>query len=85
MAEPFCRCLLRDTDWEGQMFQTIQEYIQALPDDLRADSETYIKRLNCCKACVHLRNGTCALCGCFVEARAAKQPLHCPDIPDRWA
>ncbi|MFQ7747018.1 MAG: DUF6171 family protein [Eubacteriales bacterium] len=31
-----------------------------------------------------LRNGMCALCGCFVEVRAAKKRQHCAQSEKIW-
>ena len=71
MTQRVCkRCLLRELD--GTYFQSIYEYIQNLPPQWKADQETYAHRLALCKACGHLVNGMCELCGCFVEVRAAK-------------
>ena len=41
-------------------------------------------RLDACRACPHLNAGTCALCGCYVEYRAAHAAQRCPDAPGRW-
>ena len=30
------------------------------------------------------RDGTCALCGCFVELRAQKKRAVCPHVPGKW-
>ena len=37
-----------------------------------------------CRTCDDLHNGTCALCGCYVEARAAKKRQGCPKVPEMW-
>ena len=64
MTQRVCkRCLLRELD--GTYFQSIYEYIQNLPPQWKADQETYAHRLKLCKACGHLVNGMCELCGCF--------------------
>ncbi len=76
------RCLLRELD--GEYFQSIYQYIQNLPAEQKADSDTYRARLSLCRTCDHLVNGMCDLCGCFVEVRAAKKLQRCPDTPARW-
>jgi len=76
------RCLLRELD--ETYFQSIYEYIAHLPKELKADDEEYARRLEKCKACRHLQNGMCALCGCFVEVRAAKKNRHCAESPQAW-
>ncbi len=77
-----CRCLLE----EGQpdLAKTVAEYVASLPDDVRADEAAYRTRLAACLQCGSLRDGTCSLCGCFAEARAAKAAQRCPAVPPRW-
>lgn len=60
------------------------EYVASLPDDERAGEAVYAARLETCKACESLRDGTCVLCGCYVEARAAKRGQRCPNVPAKW-
>ena len=77
------RCLLkdlRDTDY----FRTIYEYIENLPPEQKADAKEYERRLALCRGCDHLVNGMCALCGCFVEVRAAKKHQHCAKNEAIW-
>lgn len=79
----FCkRCLLREVD--EAYFQSIYKYIDSLPPEQKAEQEEYKRRLEKCKACDHLQNGMCALCGCFVEVRAVKKKQHCALSPDIW-
>ena len=83
MTQRVCkRCLLRELD--GTYFQSIYEYIQNLFFNVKAYKETYAHRLALCKACGHLVNGMCELCGCFVEVRAAKINQHCAETAQRW-
>ncbi len=79
-----CRCLLADVPGEAEMARIIAERVAAMPEDLRADEAKRKERLEECKACAHLRNGTCALCGCYVELRTAKKNQHCPSVPPKW-
>ncbi len=78
-----CRCLLAESG-QKDMARLVLEYIDALPDGDRADEALRSQRLNACKACSSLQNGTCALCGCYVEARTAKQRQKCPAVPPKW-
>ena len=65
--------------------ETIDAYLQSLPEESWVDAAAYDARLALCEACVHLRGGTCALCGCFVRARAAKWFMACPDAKQpKW-
>ena len=84
-VKPFCRrCLLADMPSQAALARSIAELIALLPEDQRAPEETRARRLDICRACDHLHNGMCALCGCYVELRTAKIRLRCPDIPARW-
>lgn len=64
--------------------ELIRERIEAMPEEQRADDAATAARLAICKTCDHLMNGTCALCGCYVELRAAKRVQRCPDVPGKW-
>ena len=76
------RCLLNELD--GESFKNVYEYIENLPADIKAGRELYEYRLNLCRSCDHLINGMCSLCGCFVEARAAKITAHCAKSNKIW-
>lgn len=80
MSRACRRCLLRDLD--GAYFASIYEYIDHLPQEQKAPQALYAQRLALCKTCQSLQNGMCALCGCFVEVRAAKKAQRCP--AGRW-
>lgn len=79
-----CRkCLLKDLSKEDY-FKNVYEYIQSLSPALKAPDAEYQRRLTLCQQCEKLVNGMCALCGCFVEVRAAKRGQSCADTPKRW-
>ncbi len=81
---PCVRCLVRDLP-EGEALSAIlRERVEALPPEARVSLAWREARLGACRACPHLNRGTCALCGCYVEVRAAKRGLDCPDVPARW-
>lgn len=83
--KPICRrCLLEDMPSEAALIQNIRELIALMPPEQRADEALHRQRLAICRNCDHLNDGTCALCGCFVELRAAKRRMRCPDVPARW-
>ena len=54
------------------------------------DRETYIERLELCKACEHLvmkfpiTGGNCSRCGCFVRQKAKYKKSRCPLHPPKW-
>lgn len=84
MAErPPCRCLLMDSG-QQDMAKLVAEYIATLPEESRVPQTTYQQRLSQCQQCDALHSGTCAICGCYVEARAAKRGLACPHVPPHW-
>ncbi|MBQ8554305.1 MAG: hypothetical protein IJ438_00390 [Clostridia bacterium] len=66
------------------MARIIAEYVASLDDGIRTPEEAYRVRLAICQGCDQLLSGTCRLCGCYVETRAAKKGLQCPMVPARW-
>lgn len=78
-----CRCLLRDAG-EAEMAASIAEYVAGLDESVRTAEADYRTRLTICEGCDQLLNGTCRLCGCYVETRAAKKGMYCPMVPPRW-
>ena len=83
--KPFCRrCLLEDMPSEAALMENIRDLIALLPEEQRAGDGLRAQRLSNCRKCDHLANGTCALCGCFVELRAAKVRMRCPHVPPKW-
>ena len=82
--KPCRRCLLEDMPDEAALAKNMQELIALLPDDKRADEDARLSRLAVCRTCDHLNRGMCALCGCYVELRAAKKHMGCADVPSRW-
>ena len=69
---------------QRELAEIIRDRIAAMPEEQRADEVAVASRLRVCKACDHLVSGTCALCGCYVELRAAKRLQTCPDVPGKW-
>lgn len=82
--KPCKRCLLSQMPEEGELQKLIAERIALLPDDEKADAEVQKKRLSICRHCDMLVDGTCGLCGCYVELRAAKKRMACPCVPGKW-
>ena len=70
------RCLLKEYD-EQKYHETIEEYIEKL-GGLRVEEALYQKRLDVCRQCEKLNYGTCLVCGCYVELRAAAKTGTCP-------
>ena len=69
---------------QRELAEIIRDRIAAMPEEQRADEATVSARLEACRACDRLTNGTCGLCGCYVELRAAKRAQRCPDVPGKW-
>lgn len=76
---PHCEAPVFDKNlYEGQVIA----YINTLPEEIKAPPEEYKRRLLICEGCEELTGHTCRLCGCYVEMRAAKHMLSCPQY--RW-
>ena len=66
------------------MAASIAEYVALLDESIRTPEDDYRARLTLCQDCPELLSGTCRLCGCYVETRAAKKGQQCPMVPPRW-
>ena len=83
--KPICRrCLLEDMPSQAALAASIRDLIALLPEDKLTPREETSRRLAICRDCDQLRSGMCALCGCYVELRAAKGRMGCPALPPRW-
>lgn len=83
-TKPFCRkCLLDELD-EDEYIRSLKDYIAAYPQENRCSENEYRRRLDICLECEQLSRGMCKLCGCFVELRALKKGMYCPDYGNRW-
>ena len=78
-----CRCLLFEAG-QTDMARSVAEYVASLDESVRTPEADYRARLALCQTCPELVNGTCRLCGCYVESRAAKRVQGCPMVPPRW-
>ena len=78
-----CRCLLFEAG-QTDMARTVAEYVAGLDEVIRTPEDVYQERLDICRECPELMNGTCRLCGCYVETRTAKKSQQCPMVPARW-
>ncbi len=81
--KPCPKCLLEELD-EKALLLTVQEYVRQLDPRQKVPDDVYAARLDTCTACPRLVSGMCAKCGCYVQLRAAKARLACPDVPARW-
>ncbi len=71
------KCLLAELDNE-KLLADVREAIARLGTELKVSDETYHARLEVCKECDYLNEGTCNACGCYVELRAATKAGKCP-------
>ena len=78
-----CRCLLFEAG-QADMARSVAEYVASLDENVRTPEDIYRARLALCQECPELMNGTCRLCGCYVETRAAKRVQGSPMVPPRW-
>ena len=77
------KCLIRDLA-ETEYSQSLESYMQRIPDDIKTSDDIYIKRLSICKQCENLVSGMCLKCGCYVELRAMTKNRSCPCVPAKW-
>lgn len=82
--KPCIRCLIRDLPQGAALSEVLRELIGRIPPEDRASPETVAERLAACESCEHLGQGTCRLCGCYVEHRAERKAGACPALPSRW-
>ena len=82
-TKPCRKCLLADIKREDVLLQ-IKRLLELMPEDEKAGVRTYSERLDICRGCDRLVDGTCAVCGCYVELRAAKRDGTCPSEKHLW-
>lgn len=75
--KPCRKCLLQEMDEKAYM-EKLHKYIRLLEPDVKAADDLYKERLDACKRCDYLEDGTCQACGCYVELRAAVKKNKCP-------
>ena len=73
-----CRRCLDMRVPEGELIAYLDRYVSELSEEERVDDTTYHTRLTLCAACDFRTDATCRLCGCYVQARAAKKRMGCP-------
>ena len=84
MTKPLCRkCLLSDMDY-SDVYENIRHMIDILPEKEKTEKTEYMLRLDKCRQCEELLEGTCQVCGCYAELRAARKTSHCPGKRKAW-
>ena len=71
------RCLLEEID-PASYERDIKRVLNMMSPGEKVQDHIYEMRLDTCRACEYLNNGTCTACGCFVELRAAVHSSRCP-------
>ena len=77
------KCLLYELA-DKAAYTSVTSYLEALPDEEKADDAEYHRRLDICRECDSLLAAMCRKCGCYVEIRAAGKDAHCPMPAPRW-
>jgi hypothetical protein len=76
------RCSEEELALFEQVKAQMPGYIGTVGGDMRVTDEEYRARLEFCYECAGLAGGVmCRYCGCFVQMRALKKHMHCPN-PD---
>jgi len=75
---PYCPRCPHPTE-DQDIREVIAQVIRALPEEIKCGPELYRSRLEACATCPGQAQGLCRYCGCYVEVRAAKKPMGCPN------
>lgn len=81
--KPCTRCLLEEAG-KQDVYELILKSIAKIPEKLRTEEALYAERLDICRRCEHLSEGTCLKCGCYAELRAARRDGYCPLKKRAW-
>ena len=81
---PCVRCLIDGLPGEEALAEALRERIAQIAPEEKVTEAEYRRRLDACLSCGSLNHGTCALCGCYAEIRAARRRMGCPRVPPRW-
>ena len=77
IKKPCLKCIISEME-ESEEYEKIKELLDEIPESLKASDIEYKRRIGICKACDRLVEGTCLLCGCYVELRAVQKNGKCP-------
>lgn len=78
MMQPPCKkCLLSELN-DSDIKKEIMDMVGKIPDKDKVGADTYKSRLDVCRQCDDLIEGTCLKCGCYVELRAIMKRSKCP-------
>ncbi len=71
------KCLLAELD-NKKLLADVRQAVARLDIRDKVSDAIYESRLDVCKECDYLNEGTCNACGCYVELRAATKAGNCP-------
>ena len=77
------RCLLQEAG-DQAAYADVADCIARLSARDKVTEQVYRQRMDICRECEQLMQGTCLLCGCYVELRGAMRTQCCPAKPRRW-
>ena len=77
-VRPCLKCLIADLPRGEKLREILQERLAQIPEEEKVSPAEYAARLEACRSCSELHEGTCALCGCYVELRLARTGKGCP-------
>ena len=78
MGEERCRrCLLKEA-FPADYEKYVAGMLEKIPAKSKAAVAIYEARIEVCRQCERLDNGTCMGCGCLVELKAAYMMETCP-------
>lgn len=77
-GKPCWKCLIADLPHGEKLREILRERLEQIPEEEKVSPAEYAARLEACRTCGELHEGTCALCGCYVELRLARRARQCP-------
>ena len=78
-AKVLCRKCMEDDVSIAELADYLDGYVNSLPEDMRTPPDIYEERLRICGECERRTALTCTLCGCYIQTRAAKRHMECPN------
>jgi len=71
------RCLLIESG-KDDIFEDIKRRIEKISLSEKTEDTEYNRRIELCRECDYLSEGTCLKCGCYPEFRSAFKKNRCP-------
>jgi hypothetical protein len=77
-GEVVCRKCIEENVDVRDLVKYLDEYVDSLAEHIRTSPAEYARRLAICAECEKRAGINCTLCGCYIQARAAKRKMECP-------